>query len=112
MIKKSFGLPLTTTYQTVYTVPTGKKAEWVLLYVTNTSGSTSSFDVRIWNEANQAYLQMFDGYSLAANDFFKIGGGANEFVMLAEGDKIEALDGAGMTLMVSVIEYNDIIQGG
>ena len=112
MIKKSFGLPLTTTYQTVYTVPTGKKAEWVLLYVTNTSGSTSSFDIRIWNEANQSYLTMFDGYSLAATEFFKIGGGANEFVMLAEGDRIEALDGAGMTMMVSVIEYNDIIQGG
>jgi hypothetical protein len=55
---------------------------------------------------------MFDGYSLASSEFFKIGGGANEFVMLAEGDKIEALDGAGMTMMVSVIEYNDIIQGG
>jgi hypothetical protein len=112
MIKKSFGLPLTTSYQTVYTVPTGKKAEWVLLYVTNTSGSTSSFDIRIWNDEQQTYLQMFDGYSLAANAFFKIGGGENEFVALKEGDRIEALDGAGMTLLVSVIEYNDIIQGG
>jgi hypothetical protein len=55
---------------------------------------------------------MFDGYSLASSEFFKIGGGENEFVMLAEGDKIEAMDGAGMTLMISVIEYNDIIQGG
>ena len=112
MIKKSFGLPLTSSYQTVYTVPTGKKAEWVLLYVTNTSGSTSSFSVRIWNEVNQAYIQMFSNYSLAASEFFKIGGGENEFVMLAEGDKIEALDGAGMTLVVSVIEYNDILKGG
>jgi hypothetical protein len=112
MIKKSFGLPLTSTYQTIYTVPSGKKAEWVLLYVTNTSGSTSSFDVRIWNEEQQVYLQMFDGYSLSANDFFKIGGGENEFVMLSEGDHIEALDGAGMTMMISVIEYNDVIKGG
>lgn len=112
MIKKSFGLALTSSYQTLYTVPTGKKAEWVLLYVTNTSGSTSSFDVRIWNEANQAYLTMFDSYSLSSREFFKIGGGENEFVMLAEGDKIEAMDGSGMTMLISVIEYNDIIQGG
>ena len=112
MIKKSFGLPLTTSYQTLYEVPTGKKAEWVLLYCTNTSGSTSGFTVRIWNEAAQSYLTMFDDYSLASNEFFKIGGGANEFVALAEGDKVEALDGAGMTMLISVIEYNDIIKGG
>ena len=112
MIKKSFGLPLTTSYQTVYTVPNGKKAEWVLLYVTNTSGSTSSFSVRYYNAEASQTLTMFDGYSLSANDFFKIGGGANEFIMMKEGDYIEALDGAGMTLMISVIEHNDIIKGG
>ena len=112
MIKKSFGGPLSTSYQTFYTVPQGKKAEWVLLYVTNTSGSTSSFSVRIWKEEAQAYLTVFDGYSLSASEFFKIGGGMNEFIMLAEGDKIEALDGAGMTILISVIEYNDVIKGG
>ena len=112
MIKKSFGLPLTTSYQTLYEVPTGKKDEWVLLYCTNTSGSTSGFTVRIWNEASQSYLMMFDDYTLASKEFFKIGGGANEFVALAEGDKVEALDGAGMTMLISVIEYNDIIKGG
>ena len=112
MIKKSFGASLTTSYQTIYTVPNGKKAEWVLMYVTNTSGSTSSFSVRIWNEQAQAYTQVFDAYSLASKEFFKIGGGINEFIALAEGDKIEALDGAGMTMLISVIEYNDIIQGG
>lgn len=112
MIKKSYALPLTNVYQTVYSVPNGKKTEWVLMYVTNTSGSTSHFSVRIWSEEQQTYLTMFDNYSLAANEFFKIGGGTNEFVMLKEGDKIEALDGAGMTFVASVIEHNDIIQGG
>lgn len=112
MIKKSMGAVLTASYQEIYTVPTGKKAEWVLMYVTNTSGSTSSFSVRIWDDSLSTYLQVFDAYSLAAKDFFKIGGPENEFIMLAEGDKIEALDGAGMTMLISVIEYNDIIQGG
>jgi hypothetical protein len=112
MIKKSFGLPLTSSYQTLYEVPTGKKAEWALLYVTNTSGSTSGFSVRYWNNEASTYLQMFDDYSLSANEFFKIGGAENEFVALKEGDRIEALDDNGMTALVSVIEYNDIIQGG
>lgn len=112
MIKKSFGLVLTPSYQTIYTVPTGKKADWVLMYVTNTSGSTSSFSVRYYNAASATTLILFNSYSLGANDFFKIGGGTNEFIALAEGDYIEALDGAGMTMVVSVIEYNDIIKGG
>jgi len=112
MIKKSFGAILNTSYQTLYEVPTGKKAEWVLMYVTNVSGSTSTFSVRIYDSSASAYLQVFDGYSLASKEFFKIGGNEYEFIMLKEGDKIEALDGAGMTMLISVVEYNDIIQGG
>ena len=112
MIKKTFGLPLTSSYQTLYEVPTGKKADWVLLYVTNTSGSTSDFSVRYWNNEASSYLTIFNDYSLSSNEFFKIGGAANEFIALKEGDKIEALDGNGMTALVSIIEYNDIIQGG
>jgi hypothetical protein len=112
MIKKTFGLPLTSSYQTLYEVPAGKKAEWVLLYVTNTSGSTSDFSVRYWNNEASSYLTIFDDYSLSSNEFFKIGGGDNEFIALQEGDKIEALDGNGMTALVSIIEYNEIIQGG
>ena len=112
MIKKTFGAPLGSTYASIYEVPAGKKADWVLMYVTNTSGATSNFSVRYWNNEAQAYLQVFDDYSLAANEFFKIGGAENEFIALKEGDRVEALDGSGMTMLISVIEYNDIIQGG
>ena len=112
MIKKSFGGQLTTSYTTIYEVPTGKKAEWVLLYVVNDSGSTSGFSVRMYNAQADTNIQIFDDKSLADGEFFKIGGGTNEFIMLAEGDRVEALDGNGMTLLMSVIEYNDIIQGG
>ena len=112
MIKKSFGGVLTTSYTTIYEVPQGKKAEWVLLYVVNDSGSTSGFSVRKYNAQSATNIQIFDDKSLSDGEFFKIGGGYNEFIMLAEGDKVEALDGGGMTLLMSVIEYNDIIQGG
>jgi hypothetical protein len=33
MIKKSFGAALTGTIATIYTVPSSKKAEWVLVYI-------------------------------------------------------------------------------
>jgi len=112
MIKKSFGGQLTTSYTTIYEVPQGKKAEWVLLYVVNDSGSTSDFSVRMYNAAADTNIQIFDDKSLSDGEFFKIGGGYNEFIMLAEGDRVEALDGNGMTLLMSVIEHNDIIQGG
>ena len=112
MIKKSFGGVLTTSYTTIYEVPQGKKAEWVLLYVVNDSGSTSGFSVRMYNAQSDANIQIFDDKSLSDGEFFKIGGGTNEFIMLAEGDKVEALDGGGMTLLMSVIESNNIIQGG
>lgn len=112
MIKKTFGGPLTTSWATIYEVPTGKKAEWVLLYVVNDTGSTSNFSVRMYKASADSNILIFDDKSLADGEFFKIGGGYNEFIMLAEGDKVEAIDGAGMTLLLSVIEYNDIIQGG
>ena len=112
MIKKSFGAQLTSTYQTIYKVPSGKKAQWVLMYVTNTSGSTSSFTVRYYNAQADTTFDMFNDYSLGAKEFFKIGGPENEFICMKAGDYIEALDGAGMTLFISVIEENDIIQGG
>jgi hypothetical protein len=112
MIKKTFGGPLTTSYATIYEVPQGKKAEWVLLYVVNDSGSTSGFSVRMYNAQSDSNIQIFDDKSLSDGEFFKIGGGFNEFIMLAEGDKVEAVNGSGMTLLMSVVEYNDIIQGG
>ena len=112
MIKKSFGGALTTSYATIYEVPNGKKAEWVLLYVVNDTGSTSDFSVRLYKAEADATIQIFDEKSLSDGEFFKIGGGFNEFIMLAEGDRVEAVDGSGMTLLMSVVEHNDIIQGG
>jgi hypothetical protein len=79
MIKKSFGAALTASPATIYTVPTGKKA---------------------------------DGYSISSKEFFQIGGPVNAFIMMGEGDSISASASQAMTLLISVIETNDIILGG
>ena len=114
MIKKTFGGSLLTTDTTLYEVPAEKKAQWVLLYATNTSGSTSDFSVDFYDASESATLAVFDSYSLSSKEFFKIGGEFNEFISMKAGDKIIAscsTDNA-FTMLVSVIEENDIIQGG
>lgn len=110
MIKKSFGASLQTTDTDVYTVPAGKKAEWVLIYATDTSGSTTDFDVDMYDASANATLKVLDGYGLSANDFFKIGGEPNAFIMLDAGDKIVARckTNDDVTLLVSVIEHEDL----
>jgi hypothetical protein len=114
MIKKTFGASLQTTDTTLYEVPTSKKAQWVLLYATNTSGSTTNFSVGFYDSSESATLDVFDGYSLSSKEFFKIGGEFNEFISMKEGDKIVAscATNDAITMLVSVIEENDIIQGG
>ena len=114
MIKKSFGAELTTTEVTLYEVPTGKKAEWKMLYATNTDGANKKFNARVYKASADVYLTIFDEFIVNTKDFFNIGGAEFEFIMLDEGDKIlvSGETDNDITLLVSVIEYNDIIQGG
>lgn len=105
-IRKSFGATLTATPTAVYTVPTGKKAEWVHAYITNVSGSNGTIDMSVNG------FVLLDDYTVSAKDFKDIGGTINSFVILTEGQTITANATQSMTLVVSVIEHNDIIQGG
>ena len=114
MIKKSFGASLQTTDTTLYTVPPNKRAEWVLIYATDTSGSTTSFDIDMYDASASATLKVLDGYSIGSNDFFKVGGEVNAFVMLEAGDKIigRCASNDDVTCLVSVIETNALVTGG
>ena len=112
MIKKSRALTTTTSLQTIYTVPNGKRAEWKMLWVSNVSGSNGTFDVQYYNaESGQAFT-FFDDHTLSAKDFFQVGGEYYEFVTMSEGDYVQVSANHPMTAVVSVIEYNDIIKGG
>jgi hypothetical protein len=112
MIKKSSALTTTTSLQTIYTVPNGKRAEWKMLWLSNVSGSNGTFDVTYYNKANDATFAFFDNHTLSAKDFFQIGGEYYEFVTMREGDYIQISASQAMTAVVSVIEHNDVIQGG
>ena len=112
MIKKSYGAALTGTTATIYTVPTSKKAEWVLVYITNTSGSNGSATLQYYDASQDATLNILDGYTITAKQFFQIGGNVNEFILMRSGDQIKASATQPMTMLVSVIESNDVITGG
>lgn len=105
-IRKSFGATLTATPTAIYTVPTGKKAEWVHAYITNVSGSNGTVDMSVNG------LVLLEDYSISSKDFLDIGGNENTFVFVEAGQTITASATQSMTLIVSVIEHNDIIQGG
>ena len=111
-IKKSFGGALTGTSQTIYEVPAGKRAHWVLMYVSNTSGSNGNCDVDFYDSSATATLPVLDTYTVTAKQYFQIGGDHNSFITMEEGDKISASATQTMTLLLSVIEENAVIQGG
>lgn len=114
MIKKSFGASLQTTDTTLYEVPANKRAEWVLIYATDVSGSTTNFDIDMYDASEAATIKILDGYSISANDFFRIGGEPNAFVMMEAGDKIigRCASNDDVTCLVSVIETNALVTGG
>jgi hypothetical protein len=112
MIKKSAYGTLGTTSWPIYTVPDNKKAEWVMLYVTNYGGSTTTFNLVISRQG--ATSPLYSAYSLGAKETIKMGGGVNDFIMLPEGTQIVASAGTNnsIEIVVSLIEYDAIIQGG
>lgn len=104
--KKTFGAALTSSSQTIYTVPDRRIAEWVFMYVTNTSGSNGDVNVSYTDDSESATLSIFDDYTISSKDYLQIGGGSNEFIMMEAGDSISASSTQDMTILVSVIEYN------
>lgn len=112
MINKSTGSALTATLADIYTVPNGKRSRWVLMYATNTSGSNGTIDVKYYDSSASATLSVLEDYAISAKDFLQVGGEIHAFIMMEEGDKIQASSTQPMTLLVSFIEENAVIQGG
>jgi hypothetical protein len=104
--KRSFGTALTSTEQVIYTVPDYREAHWVLLYITNTSGSNGNVTVSYYDDSETATLPILSGYTITAKEFFNIGGEFNEFIYMDTGDQIKASATQDMTMLVSIIEYN------
>jgi len=113
MIKKTFakGLNGLNTFADIYTVPTSKKSEFRLLYITDTAGNGINVDVQYVPNGGTA-IDLLKDYSISQKEFVQIGGGEYEFINMNAGDVIKARASGFATIIISVIESNDIIQGG
>jgi hypothetical protein len=107
MIKKSFGAHITSAgTTTLYTVPTGKKTEYRAAYITNTAGSNGTVTMVIGG------LNFLSGYTISSKEILHLGGRENDFIVLKAGDTITGTSTQDMTMIVSLIEYADLVQGG
>jgi hypothetical protein len=83
------------------------------VYITNTSGSNATVTLQYYDASEDATtLSVLDGYIISSKEFFQIGGNVNEFILMRAGDQIKASATHAMTLLISVIESNDVITGG
>lgn len=87
------GVNLTSgTAVTVYTVPTGYYAKWVLMYLFNNTGSTKTISVYWRDSSANANIYVYND-GLASKDFVRQDGGA--YVVMEEGDTVVMQDEAG-----------------
>lgn len=94
MRKVSVGKQLTGGSTTVmYTVPTGYRASWSLLYLVNHTIVAKNFTVE-WRDANNDLIvNVFLNYPLTASNFLKMDGGS--WVMLEEGHTVTIIAETG-----------------
>ena len=79
---------------TVYTVPAGYYAKWVLMYIFNNSGSTKSVSAYWRDSSASANIFVYNG-TIPSKDFVRQDGGA--YVVMEEGDTVVMQDEAGST---------------
>ena len=77
---------------TVYTVPAGYYAKWVLMYLFNNGGSTKNISVYWRDSSASANIYVHNG-TIAGSGFVRQDGGA--YVVMEEGDTIVMQDQAG-----------------
>jgi len=112
MIKKSVVKTLTSSTADIYEVPVNKKTQVTFIYLKNESGSTATAELDYYDSSETTTFAILDGYSLQSKDTFELFGNDNKFLIIHSGDKITASATGSMTLILSIIEENDIIQGG
>lgn len=84
---------------TVYTVPTGYYAKWILMYLFNNSGSTKSISVYWRDSSASADIYVHNG-TIAGGGYVRQDGGA--YVVMEEGDTIVMQDEAGSSFSTIV----------
>ena len=96
-MKHTVGKQLTAgSANTIFTVPTGYKAEVTLLFVSNRDANNKTISV-YWQHAHDAahQIHIIDAYSLAANSFLQFSNGS---VIMQSGDSMVMTPQAGSVM--------------
>ena len=110
MIKKTLFCTVSGSEDTVYTVPSGKRAEAVMMLMTNSGGSDGKLDVTYYHAAPDTDETILKDYLVEAEDYKQLGGQANFFIAMSQGDKIKAEAESGKTfeVLLSILEHEDL----
>ncbi len=79
--------PTAATLTTVYTVPTGYYAKFIVMYVHNTGGSTKHITVQWYDASLAATYDILTSYDFTSKQYLQFDGAA--YIVLEEGDKIQ-----------------------
>lgn len=79
----------------IYTVPDGYQVRWNLMYLHNGGGNTKTITVAWYDASANTTINVFDAFSLASKDYFKMDGGA--YVVMEAGDTITMTPEASST---------------
>ena len=115
MIKKSTITALVPLVETtLYTVPSGKGSELVMLWLSNPDTNNKGLTLKAYNSSTDSSVTILEDYTVNSKDFVQIGGTENSYIVMAEGDKILATgaSNSAFTIVCSFKEHNNIIQGG
>lgn len=81
-----------------YKVPTGYAAKWNLMYLHNSTGSTSSVTAQWYDLSTTTAYDILSSYTMGSKEYLKFDGGA--YVVLDEGDEVRITPAAGSTFSV------------
>jgi hypothetical protein len=79
--------PTANTLTTVYTVPTGYYANFSVMYIHNTGGSTKHITVQWYDASTATTLDILTNYDFTSKQYLQFDG--NAYIVLEEGDRIQ-----------------------
>lgn len=87
---------------TVFTAPDRKEIKWILLFISNHTGSNKAVSAWWYDKSSNTEIAVIDGYNLDAKKYIQFGG-AGVYVVLEGGDEIrvQTESGSSMTYIIT-----------
>lgn len=90
--------PTAATLTTVYTVPTGYYAQFTVMYIHNTGGSTKHITVQWYDASAATSYDILSQYNFTSKNYLQFDG--NAYIVMEEGDQFRVTTESGSTFTV------------